>query len=220
VDDKLTSRAKVIYERNNNSPLFLKVADHHLKNNNPHNAISIIENGLKHFPNHPLAFILLGRAQHLIGNIKKTESLLKQASEILNSNRTYLHYKQALNLIDEPRSPFDSSRGNIFMNSSEETIQNEEETIKHPKSVEDNLEQIAEELINTKIDKDGSPSVNETKGEEYNPDKSKLASETFANIYLSQGQKSEAIKVYEQLAVRNPEKREYYIKKIAEIKSQ
>ena len=74
--------------------------------------------------------------------------------------------------------------------------------------------------MNTKIDKDSSPPVNETKGDEYNSDKGKLASETFANIYLSQGQKNEAIKVYEELAIRNPEKKGYYLKKIAEIKSQ
>ena len=220
MDDKLTAKTKSIYERNKNSSLFLRIADYHLQNNNPHNAVSILENGLKNFPNHPLAFILLGRAQHLIGNIEKTESLLKKASEILNSSRTYLHYKQALNLPDEPKSPFDSSRGNIFINSSEQKIPTEEETIEQPKSVEDNLEHIAEKLMNTKINKDSNPSVNESSGLGLNPDRSKLASETFANIYLSQGQKSEAIKVYEQLVIRNPEKKDYYLNKIAEIKSQ
>jgi len=220
VDDRLTGKAKLIYERHNNSPLFLRIADYHLQNNNPHTAISMLENGLKHFPNHPLAFILLGRAQHSLGNIEKTKSLLKKASEILNSNRTYLHYKKELNLPDEPKSLFDSSRGNIFINSSDESVQSEEETTEQTKTVEDNLEQIAEKLLNTKIDKDSSPPVNETKGNEYNPDKAKLASETFANIYLSQGQKNEAIKVYEELAIRNPEKKEYYLKKIAEIKFQ
>lgn len=220
MDDRLTGKAKLILERHNNSPLFLRIASYHLQNNNPHTAISMLENGLKHFPNHPLAFILLGRAQHSLGNIQKTESLLKKACEILNSNQTYLHYKKKLNLPDEPKSPFDSSRGNIFMNSSDETTPSEDENIEQPKTIEDNLEQIAEKLMNTKIYNDSSPSVNETKGDEYNPDKGKLASETFANIYLSQGQKSEAIKVYEQLAIRNPEKKEYYLKKISDIKSQ
>lgn len=219
MDDRLTGKIKLIYEHHNNSPLFLRVADYHLQNNNPHTAISVLENGLKHFPNHPLAFILLGRVQHSLGNIEKTKSLLKKASEILNNNRTYLHYKKELNLPDEPKSPFDSSRGNIFMNSSDETIQTEEST-EQPKYVEDNLKQIAEKLLNTKIDKDSSPPINENKRDEYNPDKGKLASETFANIYLSQGQKNEAIKVYEELAIRNPEKKEYYLNKIAEIKSQ
>ena len=118
MDDRLIGKAKLIYERYNNSPVFLKIADYHLQNDNPHTAISMLENGLKHFPDHPLAFILLGRAQHSLGDIEKTESLLKKASEILNSNQTYFYYKKELNLPDEPKSPFDSSRGNIFINSS------------------------------------------------------------------------------------------------------
>ncbi|MCZ7616130.1 MAG: hypothetical protein M5T52_21890 [Ignavibacteriaceae bacterium] len=55
---------------------------------------------------------------------------------------------------------------------------------------------------------------------DYSPDKSKLATETFANIYLSQGQKLEAIKVYEMLIKRFPERKSYYEAKISEIKSQ
>ncbi|MDH3269113.1 MAG: hypothetical protein OEM46_09705, partial [Ignavibacteria bacterium] len=63
-------------------------------------------------------------------------------------------------------------------------------------------------------------SLNETSQQAYTPDKSKLASETFANIYLSQGQKNEAIKIYELLIQRNPEKKDYYSEKIRELKSQ
>ncbi len=62
--------------------------------------------------------------------------------------------------------------------------------------------------------------MSETNQQSYAPDKTKLASETFANIYLSQGQKNEAIKIYELLIQRNPEKKEYYSEKIRELKSQ
>ena len=54
---------------------------------------------------------------------------------------------------------------------------------------------------------------------EYNLNKSKLATETLAKIYQSQGQKSEAIKVYEMLIIRDPEKKDYYFQKIKELKS-
>ena len=46
------------------------------------------------------------------------------------------------------------------------------------------------------------------------------ASETLANIYLAQGEKNEAIKIFELLIERNPEKKGYYLGKISEIKSQ
>ncbi len=59
MDDKLTERAKLIYERDKNSPLFLRVADFYLRNNDPLTAVSILENGLMIYPNHPLAFILM-----------------------------------------------------------------------------------------------------------------------------------------------------------------
>jgi predicted Zn-dependent protease len=220
VDEKLTARAKLIYERDNNSPLFLKVADFYLRNNDPKTAISILENGFKIYPNHPLAFILMANAQHLLDNKALSESYLQKASELLNSTRTFEHYKREFKLPDKRTSPFDSSRGNIFFNSSDDFLLDEEVSDDQLKSVDDNLSQIAEKLINTKFDQSSNISPSETNQNEYTPDKSKLATETFANIFISQGQKSEAIKIYELLIHRNPEKKEYYSEKIRQLKSQ
>jgi tetratricopeptide (TPR) repeat protein len=220
VDDKLTARAKLIYERDSNSPLFLRVADFYLQNNDPQNAVSILENGLKIYSDHPLASILMAKAQYLLGNFEMTESYLKIASELISSNRTFDHYKREFKLPDKQISPFDSSRGNIFFNSSDEFELGEDVPDDQPKSVEDNLPQIAEKLLNAKFDQRNNFPSNESSQQEYNPDKSKLASETFAKIYLSQGQKNEAIKIYELLIHRNPEKKEYYFEKIRELKSQ
>ncbi|MCW9065527.1 MAG: tetratricopeptide repeat protein [Ignavibacteriaceae bacterium] len=220
MDEKLTARAKLIYERNNNSPLFLKVADFYLRNNDPKTAISILENGLKIYPNHPLAFILMANAQHLLDNKALSESYLQKASELLNSTRTFEHYKLEFKLPDKRTSPFDSSRGNIFFNSSDDFLLDEEVSDDQLKSVDDNLSQIAEKLINTKFDQNSNISTSETNQHEYTPDKSKLATETFANIFITQGQKSEAIKIYELLILRNPEKKEYYSEKIHQLKSQ
>lgn len=220
MDDKLISRAKIIYERDNSSPLFLRIADSHLRNNNPLEAIPILESGLKIFPNHPLAFILLSKAHYALKNIQATKSCLKKASELLNSSQLFTHYKKEYNLPDKQISPFDSSRGNIFINSTDDYILNEETNEDQSKSVEDNLQQIAEKLMNTRLDKDNNISIDESNHKKYNPDKSRLASETLANIYLSQNQKDEAIRVYELLASRIPEKKEYFLEKIKEIKSQ
>ncbi len=88
------------------------------------------------------------------------------------------------------------------------------------KSVEDNLQQIAEKLINTRLEKNDDPPLNENTQQKYNPDKGRLASETLANIYLSQNQKNEAIKIYELLADRDSDKREYFLEKIKMLKSE
>lgn len=219
MDDKLSARVKLIYERDNNSPLFLRVAEFYLRNNDPQSAVSILENGLKIYPNHPLAFILMAKVQYSLGNFEMTEWYLRKGIEIISSSKTFEHYKREFKLPDKRISPFDSSRGNIFFNSSDDYVLEEEDTDEQPKSVEDNLPQIAEKLINAKLDQSSNLSSSETNQQEYSPDKSKLASETLANIYLSQGQKNEAIKTYELLIERNPEKREYYFEKIRKLKS-
>lgn len=220
MDEKLKVRAKLIYERDNNSPLFLRAADFFLQNNEPQTAASILENGLKIFPDHPLALVLMAKAHHSLGNNVLSESFFRKAGDIISSSRTFEYYKKEFKLPDKQTSPFDSSRGNIFINSSDDYVLDEEVTDQQPKSVEDNLKQLAEKLMNTRIDHNINISSNENSQQNYYPDKSKLASETFANIYLSQGQKNEAIEVYELLADRNPEKKEYYFEKIRKLKSQ
>jgi len=220
VNEKLTARAKLIYERDNNSPLFLRAADFYLSNNEPQNAISILENGLKIFPDHPLAFILMGKAYLMLDDIEMTEFFFKKSSELLNSNPTFTYYKNKYKLPDKQLSPFDSSRGSVFINSSSEDELKDEVILTKTNSVEDRLSEIAEELINKKLERTDDLPLRETNQQEYSPNKSRLASETFANIYLSQGQKNEAIKIYELLVHRNPGKKDYYLGKIKEIQSQ
>lgn len=220
MDEKIASRAKIIFERDNNSPLFLRVADIHLRNHEPQAAISILENGLIIFPDHPVAFILLSKAHHQLGNNEATEAYLKEVSDILNSSNTFKHYKSKFNLPDKQISPFDSSRGNVFINSTDGFDLDEEVEEGSSKSVEDNLKQIAEKLMNTRLEKNNDLTLNENTQQKYNPDKGRLASETLANIYLSQNQKDEAIKIYELLADRDSGKREYFLEKIKLLKSE
>lgn len=221
MDEKLTARAKLIYERDNNSPLFLRIADSYLQSSNPENAISILEDGLKNFPDHPLAFILMGEANALLNEIEMADYFFKKSSELLNSNRTYVFYKKEYNLPEKKYSPFDSSRGSIFINSSADDILKIDDVIlDKSQPIEERLEQIAQELLNKRLEQTDNFPLREAVQQQYSPDKSKLATETLANIYLSQGQKNEAIKIYESLANRNPGKKEYYLEKIRNIKSQ
>jgi predicted Zn-dependent protease len=220
VDENLTARAKLIYERDNNSPLFLRTADSYLQSNNPEIAISILEDGLKNFPDHPLAFILMGKANVLLNEIEIAEFFFRKSSELLNANRTYSYYKKEYNLPDKQLSPFDSSRGSVFIKSAKEDLLNIEGLISDkPQPVEERLSQIANELMNRKLERTDNISFEDSNQNQYTPDKSKLATETMANIYISQGQISEAIRIYELLSNRNPEKKLYYLDKIREIQS-
>ena len=220
MDEKLTARAKLIYERDNNSPLFLRLANYYLRRNEPQNAISILEKGLKNFPDHPLAHILMGKAHVLINELEMADFFFKKSSELLNNNLTYTYYKKEFNLPDKQLSPFDSLRGSVFINSSEvDTLKTENAVPDNEKPVEDRLLQIANELMNKRLEQTDNIFSREADQQVYSPDKSRLATETFANIYLSQGQKIEAIKIYELLVYRNPEKKEYFLEKIREIQS-
>lgn len=224
MDEKLTARARLIYERDKNSPLFLRVAEDYIRENNYTTALSILKNGLKVFPDHPLAMILISKTYAAISEYETAENWLNKACEILNCEQTFIHYKKEFGLPDKKYSPFDSSRGSVFYNSSDdeqlsEVIFSKTEPGKID-SVDDRLPQIAEELMNRKPERMKDVEVKDINHQEFSPDKTKLASETLANIYLSQGQKSEAIKIFELLAKRHPDKSEYYSEKIREIKMQ
>lgn len=221
MNENLSTKAKLLYERNNRSPLFLKTADSYLNRNEVQNAIRILDEGIKIFTEHPLAFILLGRANYMLGNIDTADSFIKQGSELLDSSQTYTHYKKVLKLPDKPVSPFDSSRGNIFINSfgDDDTLKNQPKLANNSQSIDERLSQLADEVMKAKIERNENFSIPETVQETILSDKSKLASETLANIYLNQGEKNEAIKIFELLIDRQPDKKEYYLRKISEIKS-
>lgn len=216
-------KARQIYETRKNSPLFLRVADSFLASNDANEAKEIIEEGLKFYPDHPLALILLGRANQLEGNNEQADELIQRASKILNSKETYKYYKSKLNLPDKRFSLFDLSRGNFFVKSidlkNDDTAGEQNHETKSGE-VEDRLSELADKMMNARINKDDNFPVPESKENNYTPDKSKLASETLAKIYLLQGQKNEAIRIFETLIERDPTKKEYYLEKIREIQTQ
>ena len=223
MDEKLTARAKLLYEINNKSPLFLRTAHHYLQTGNTQTTLSIIENGIKNFPEHPLAYILLGKVHYQLGNIDLVPAFLNRASDLLNSIDTYDYYKDELKLSDKPLSSLESSRGNSFLAQTDD-IDNKESL-----AIEDRLDEIAKAMMNTKFKRkddisaiSGSAPGGKISGAEIenNLDKSKLASETLAKIYFSQGQKKEAIEIYNLLIQHNPDKQQYYLQRIEEIQIQ
>ena len=204
------------------SPLFLRTAQNFILDNDYQRAIVVLKKGLKKFPGHPVAYILLGKAFLLNRNFELADSNFKVASDLLNSKKTYEHYSNEINKVNrftvnrESFSKYTSSYSDPGGNSVPE---NRQQQYEEKKTVEDQLEQLAEALSSAKIERI-KESVPFNSDIFYRiPERSKIISETLAEIYLSQGERGEAVKVYERLIKRNPLKEGYYLQKIKQIRS-
>jgi len=206
---------------NENSPLYLRIAQEFLSKNDPQNAILVLKRGLKKFPEHPVAHILLGVAFLQNRNYELAENNFKLASELINSKRTYEFYTNELKNI----SRFTLNREN-FLNDTKLKITRIESGKEERKNqstetnaIEDRLEQLSEALSSARIPRSSSDGPRTPDNQYFIPDRSKITSETLAKIYLTQGERKEAIKVYEKLIKKDPAKESYYLEKIREIRS-
>jgi tetratricopeptide (TPR) repeat protein len=227
----ISDKVSLIYEYNNQSPLFVRMANTEIENNNIDQAILILEDGTKTYPQYAAAYLLLGKANILLGNYSNAFKHIKKGSDLIHSKKTYDFYLKELENVKKQRSLFLGSSRNVFLPDDEsslnpnDNITNEEEQlVNEPNhsliSVDDSLEQIAKEISTAKI-----PEMRES---EILPDElldddsgsNLIVSETLAKIYTTQGELTEAIEVYKKLIKKNPQKEEYYIKKIDELNSE
>ncbi len=185
---------KAIYELNNNSSLFARIAYDEIENGNFENAISILKNGIELFESYATPYFLLHKAFKAIVNETEAEEYLKIARSLLN----------------------DSFQSNLKSQSNSAEITNNFE--------EEHLEELADKLKVAKIEVDYSKENSEQVTEvvetnnEFKPLKG-LVSETLASIYFDQSNYKEAKAIYETLIDIQPERTEYFNIKIAEIES-
>lgn len=231
-NDKIFSKkVSLIYEYNRNSPLFVKMADSQIEENNVDEAVEILIAGLKTYPEHPVAHLLLGRAFAKMGNYGKALEYFKKGSDIIQSDETYNYYVNELEKVKKQRSLFEASRGNSFFNSSEnlqksakvpdlfhaksETKQEKELAI----TIDERLEELADQISKVKLSAStGSPTTHTDIKDILSQD-SMIVSETLAKIYVAQNEYDEAIKVYEKLIKKEPSRYEHFTEKIKEIRS-
>jgi tetratricopeptide (TPR) repeat protein len=224
-------KISLIYEYNKNSSLFVRMANTEIENNNVDSAVKILQNGLRIFPEYPVAYMLLGKTYALMGGYDKAEEYFKRGSEILGSSETYQHYLNEINSIKKRRSLFKSTTGRTVPLSLKDSVKpDDDDGLFRPEkktssieeltsSIDEKMDQLAKEISQAKISTNNQAGTKENDFLEHITDDNMLVSETLAKIYLAQNEYNEAIKVYEKLLEKDYDKHDYYAGKIREIRT-
>ncbi len=193
------AKIKLIYEFNHDSPLFARVAEAELTEGNLENALQILNNGLKIYPDYISAQLVYIEALAKQGNYKKVIEKLDEIRPKLNDDTVINYY---LEKIENDKTGISNSE--------------DAENNKPPKTFDNELENLAETISKAKI-----PSLDDSQknNQNYSPVKgNQFISETLAEIYFSQANYKEALDIYEKLLESNPKKSEHFEQKIREIK--
>jgi len=221
--DAFNQKVSLIYEYNNKSPLFARVAENEIERNNIDSAIKILTEGLVNHPDFSVAYFLLGKAHTIQGNYGQALKSIKKGSELIHSPKTFDYYLREIDAIKKQRQLFNVSRwANIAYENSVQNVQaqsNESNQTKSSESIEETLNKLTAEIEGTsKVIKEAKKKIEDNRIKEYS-NNDFIVSETLAKIYITQGEFNEAISVYKKLKVKNPEKEIYFDSKIAELKA-
>jgi tetratricopeptide (TPR) repeat protein len=199
----IESEYKDIYELNNKSPLFVRIASDEMEKNHFEDAISILQNGIELYENYPTPYFLLGKIFLKNGDIVEAEECFQKGNSLLNCSKTLNYYKNVNSEIIED---------SVYQSVNENKIDSDE------------LEELANVLKSAKIkvnlDEDFSfvESSLPKEADNFLPPKG-LVSETLASIYFDQSNYREAKAIYETLIDIQPQRAEHFQKRIAEINS-
>jgi predicted Zn-dependent protease len=219
--DAFNQKVSLIYEYNNKSPLFARVADIEIEKNNIDDAIRILTEGLAHHPDFSVAYFLLGKAHTIKGNYGQALKFVKKGSELIHSPKTFDYYLREIDAIKKQRQLFNVSRwadnANQKLSNPDSTAENLTEEKKKSESIEETLNKLTAEIdgASNKI-KEAKKQITENRLKDYSKN-DLIVSETLAKIYVTQGEFKEAISVYKKLKVKNPDKEAYFDSKISEL---
>ncbi len=232
--DTNANNSNLIYGSDDDTTILIRLADNEIKNGKYEKAIELLQYGINKYPNYPTSYFLYGKALLTLGKVKEAKeafqvgidligfkdtaeyytSLIPEIQEITNSESVgeIKQKEEVVTRIDEVESDTVKSNDNKIS----------EEPVVPPTEKEDvNLEELANKLSNAKIDmpRDHDAPVQPQKETEPRPSYSPrdLVSETLARIYVSQENYKEAIEIYETLIEIQPERKDYYLKKLEEI---
>ncbi|MGQ9798250.1 MAG: tetratricopeptide repeat protein [Ignavibacterium sp.] len=189
------------------------MANIQLEKNNPQEALIILNAGLIHYPDHPVAIFLIAKAHTALGNYSQAIKFLKKGSELIHSPKTYDFYLREIEAIKKQNIFYDV--GNKSEITSE--IKKEEKDLTSI-SLTDTVKKIAEELKEAEDVLIHSATTTAENSSIKMIDDTTIVSETLAKIYVNQREYQEAIKIYEKLKKKIPEKSHYFDLKIGELK--
>lgn len=206
-------KVSLIYEYNKQTPLFVRMANIHLEKNNPQEALIILNAGLIHYPDHPVAIFLIAKAHTLLGNYSQAIKFLKKGSELIHSPKTYEFYLREIEAIKKQKIFYD-----VDKTSEKKSTQPVAEKDLTSVFLTDKVKKIAEELKEAEEVLINSDNENIENTAFNLIDDSLILSETLAKIYVNQREYQEAIRIYEKLKLKIPEKSHYFDSKIDELK--
>ena len=207
----------LLYEFNERSPFFARIAGEKIEEHDYELASEILKEGIQNFPHYATAYFLLSVAEAHKGNFEEAEKYLAAGQKLLGDAQTAEFYQQ---LIKKLKNHSENS-ASPSLESKEQEKPLAEESNTEPPPLEERLEEIARELETAPpippvreeesvFETAESPSVEEFETPE-------IASETMAMILESQGKYEEARKVYEKLIETEPDKKEIFELKIKEL---
>jgi len=200
--DLLADKFQLLFNVNNQSPIFILIAYKKFLENNLEKSLLIIENGLKKFPNHPTALLLKSKILIKQGNFSQALKLIKKVSSILGSDKTFDFYLNELEVLNKQSIKFDA-----------------DEKLDDIKDFSFEIKNISEKSLEVNLSKETPPKI-ETQEKDYNSiDDSLIISDTLAKIYFNQKEYKEALRIYSKLKTKYPEKSAFYESKISEIKA-
>lgn len=205
-------KVSLIYEYNKQTPLFVRMANIHLEKDNPQEALIILNAGLIHYPDHPVAIFLIAKAHTALGNYSQAIKFLKKGSELIHSPKTYEFYLREIEAIKKQKIFYDvDKKSDGRPDKAEEKDLTSIFLTDTVKKIAEELKEAEEVLINSEHENFTTPSMNLI-------DDSLILSETLAKIYVNQREYQEAIRIYEKLKIKIPEKSHYFDSKIDELK--
>lgn len=213
-------KVNLIYEYNKNSPLFVRIAHNQIEANNPDKAIEILDEGLKNYPEYPVAYFLLGKAYTIKSLYSQALKYVKRGSELIHSPKTYDYYLREIEAIKKQRSFFKATRWEEEIKEdavSDNDIKDIEDSLKTMPPITESIKKLNEELMEAKETIQKAKEITSPSSKSF-AESNLIVSETLAKIYINQGEFQEAIAVYEKLIAKNPDKKDYYEIKIEEIK--
>ena len=209
--DLTVDKIKLIYEYNESSPLFARVAAYEIKDGNIIDAIKILETGIRIHPSYPTAYLVLALANAYAGKEDEAKSSAVIGSEILGSPETFNYYEKKISEIISERNTLSEAKRPAFIADKEnEKVEDDFE------NMEDKLDLLAERLSKAKIiPKDIGEPTEEIAAPEVHV--KKIVSDTMAEIFLSQKNYKEALSIYAELLRQKPKKAGIYLQKISDI---